>query len=515
MHSLTAPAMPRRPTFITDLAVPVFVTAFLAYSSDNTVSVAQFTAAWLLCWIPWQAYRNWLRGEREKIPLFALLGTMFWLAYAIPFFWAKHEVTGFFGRRALPETAITHSLYLAVFGVGCLWMGMVAATAIKWVPRTDADVSDHAHRWNYLRGIFIFGTVIKAFIPITVFGEGGRQLVSNLENTLPVVGFAILVRYYLRGKLHGFDKFLVVGYTLVAMIVGISSGWLGSFVGVGVVCVVVYIFERHKLPLTAALIVLPVILFFQPAKSAFRARYWERTDSEDSRAERVNFWVQKSWDLWSDALAEHDGAQTRELLDATISRLALLQQTANVIELTPRRIPFQNGGTYSYIAITFIPRALWPDKPSVNDANRWYQVTYGLTAPGQLSSVSIAVGTVAESYINFGWLGPILIVFPLGIFLGCFERIFLHADAGLLFSSLGAVLVPQLVSVESQMAEYVAGLAQQILVVLLVLLPTLESRARAKESRGLILGRSELRPGLLRNIRRDSPETSSSGHTIV
>ena len=37
---------------------------------------------------------------------------------------------------------------------------------------------------------------------------------------------------------------------------------------------IVYTYERRKLPLTAALIVVPVILFFQPGKPAFRERYW-------------------------------------------------------------------------------------------------------------------------------------------------------------------------------------------------------------------------------------------------
>jgi hypothetical protein len=72
-----------------------------------------------------------------------------------------------------------------------------------------------------------------------------------------------------------------------------------------------------------------------------------------------------------------------------------------------------------------------------------------------------------------------IIMFPLGVFLGCFQRVFLRADSGLFFSSLGAVLVPHLIGIESQMAEYVAGLAQQMFIVLLVLLPILKARARA------------------------------------
>jgi hypothetical protein len=181
-----------------------------------------------------------------------------------------------------------------------------------------------------------------------------------------------------------------------------------------------------------------------------------------------------------------DNEQIRRLSNTTLSRFDLLRQTAHVIEFTPSRIPYQYGSLYSYIGVTLIPRFLWPDKPSVNDANRWYQVKYGLTDPQNLSTVSIAVGTVAESYINFGWFGPLLIIFPLGIFLGSFERIFLHADSGVLFSCLGAVLVPQLLAIEAQMAQYVAGLAQQIALVLLVLIPTLELRAQAGQLRRLV-----------------------------
>ena len=373
---------------------------------------------------------------------------------------------------------------------------MKAATRFHWVPKMAVDVSDSPNRWNYLRIIFIVAVLAKATVSIAVLGSGGRQIVSNFVNTVPVVGFAILFRYYLRGKLPQFDKVLILSYGLVVLIVGMSSGWLGSFVSLGVVCVVLYIYERRKFPVIAAFIVLPVILFFQPAKNTFRERYWIGS-STDSPTERASFWVENSWKLWSNALMEDDGEQARQLADATLKRLSLLQQTANVLEMTPSMVPYQYGGSYSYIVVTFIPRFLWSDKPSVNDANHWYQVTYGLSQPKQLSTVSIAVGTVAESYINFGWFGPLLIMFPLGVLLGSFERIFLHADSGLLFSSLGAVLIPQLLTVEAQMAEYVAGLAQQIFLVLLVLVPTLESLARKKEFRRPTTVPLSLNPGML------------------
>jgi hypothetical protein len=468
-----------------DLSLPVFLTVLLAHLSAYEVSLTQEVLAFLLCWMPWTSYRRWLQSKRDHIPLFALIATMFWLAYAVPLFWAQHSVSGIFGRRALSESLITQAMLLGVLGVACLWLGMRTAKISRWLPKVNRDVSSNPSKLTYLRIVFVLGTLIKIFVPIIALGAGGRQILGNFENTVPVVCFAIFFRHYLRGSLRAFDKILVAGYAVIAVIVGISSGWLGSAVSIGLVTIVIYVYERRRFPIVAALAVVPLLLFFQPAKEMFRDRYWTRA-STDSSTQRVSFWVENSWRLWNEAVMSDDNEQIRRLSNTTLSRFDLLRQTAHVIEFTPSRVPYQYGSLYSYIGVTLIPRFLWPDKPSVNDANRWYQVKYGLTDPQNLSTVSIAVGTVAESYINFGWFGPLLIIFPLGIFLGSFERIFLHADSGVLFSCLGAVLVPQLLAIEAQMAQYVAGLAQQIALALLVLIPTLELRAQAGQLRRLV-----------------------------
>jgi len=475
----------RKAPMIPDFSVPLLVTGLLWYSSPYDLTLAEVTAAFLLSWLPWASYRNWDRGERKEIPFFALLAGVYWLFYAVPLFWGTHETISVAGRRALSEGAITAALYLAVAGVVALWAGIRLAARFRWLPAIGVDVSDAPGLRRYLQMILILATLIKVFVPITAGGQGGRQIIINFENMVPTVSFAVFLRYYLRRRASGFEKLLILGYVFIGLIVGMSSGWLGSFVGLGITCVVVYTYERREFPLRAALIVIPIILFFQPAKTAFRERYWSGEPTA-SYSERIVFWGETSWNMWDHAIADKTGEQSKLLADATLSRLSLLEQTANIIELTPSRVPYQYGHLYSYMAITFIPRFLWPEKPSANEANRWYQVSYGLTLPRELSHVSIAVGTLAESYISFGWLGPLLIMFPLGVFLGSVQRIVLHADSGLLLSSLGAVMVPQLLTVETQLVEYVAGLAQQTFVVLLVLMPTLKSR-KEKTAPGVAL----------------------------
>jgi len=64
----------------------------------------------------------------------------------------------------------------------------------------------------------------------------------------------------------------------------------------------------------------------------------------------------------------------------------------------------------------------------------------------------------------------------LGLLLGFFHKVFLRASSGLLLTSIGVALLPGLLSIESQMAVYIAGIAQQVLFAIIVLAPILELR---------------------------------------
>jgi len=359
-----------------------------------------------------------------------------------------------------------------VVGMVALWCGAGLARRIRWSPSTNIDIPKARSYRRYLGIVLIGAVLLKIAVPIGGLGSGFRQLLSNVETIVPSVAFANLLRYWLRREATKWDKLLAVLYLVASVVLGIASGWLGSIVSVGIVCSAMFLYERRKLPLVALAGVLPIILFLQPAKEGFRDRYW-RSDANATVGERLSFWVEDSWRLWSQALDEPGSDSTKELADKSLSRLSLLQQSANVIELTPEIVPYQHGKLYTYLGVTLIPRLLWPDKPSVNEANKWYQVSYRLTLPRNLQGVSIAVGTLTESYISFGWFGPLLVMVPMGMLLALFQRLFLGADAGFVLSSVGAVLLPQWLAVESQLAQYVSGLVQQIVVALLVLLPVL------------------------------------------
>jgi len=450
--------------------VPLLITAALWATSINEITPLQNIAAFVLCWIPWAAYKEWSRGTRQTIPLFFLVGAMFWLAYAVPLFWLRHDVHLATGGHQLSEEAITRALYLAVLGVATLGVGISIGGRLPFMESWRPDIHRSPGRWNYLRLSLLAATFLRIAVPIGTLGGGGRQFLAIIETVVPSVMFVVLFRYYLRRTAIPIDKILLAGYAGVALLAGISSGWLASFVGLAIMITGVYIYERRKLPLVAIMVAIPIVLFLQPGKERFRQEYW-RAGASDSYVERFNFWIDSSLSEWGRALSSSDQATSKNLADQTLGRLSLLQQTANVMEATPERVPYQYGRLYSYMLFTFVPRVFWPDKPSVNDANRWYQVAYRLTDPRNLQGVSIATGYLTESYINFGWFGPPLVLFCLGILLGLFDKIFLRPSSGLLLNSIGVVLLPQLLQVEAQLAQYTAGFGQQIAVALITMAP--------------------------------------------
>jgi hypothetical protein len=456
---------------------PTLVTFLFWLTSANPVTPLQLLMALALLTIPIASYRSWSQTPSEKLPLFAILSFMYWLYYAVGLFWVEHTVAlrNLPAARQLSVSSITASLFMALLGVSCLWLGMKSGVGARLTPKRVP--SARVMNSNYLRVVLVLGTVL-GFSQGAVYsaGEGGRQVITIFITTVPLLAFTMLLRGLFRGEATSVDKILLAGFLGLRFLSGMSSGWLGAFVGLIVIIGVLYLSERRKLPKIALFLVVAFTLFFQVGKEDFRRTYWKGGEQSD-RIERVTYWVNASLSQWNDALDHPDSETIREILNPSFSRVSLLTQTANVVEQTPSEVPYQYGKLYSYIGVTFIPRFIWPDKPSVNEANQFYQVAYGLSGEDELDNVSIAVGVLTEAFINFGWFGVVGIMFLGGIFFDVYKRTFFSLETSAFMNALGIVLIPQFLAVESQLAQYLGGVFQQIVFTLIVMIPILRLRS--------------------------------------
>jgi hypothetical protein len=470
--------------FVAAVAIPLIVTSLLFLLRLNEVTPVQLLLGFALLIVPWHDYRKWRRASRPALPVFALLAFMYWLYYAVPLFLEDHvfatinEPVG----HELSSDTLTLALLMALIGVCALWVGMRSGIAKLIVPAGKLSMELTKSKLNYVRAVLILGSLLSlSDTPAQLAGEGGKQLVGIMVSVIPILAFAILFRNFIRGYSSRADKILVFGFLFLRLVGGLSTGWLGVSAAILVICGSIYLMEMRRIPRWALVFVVLFTLFFQVGKDDFRKEYWQSSGQgsqfdQGGKVERVTFWVQNSFDKWNEALSDSSGESFRRALNPSVSRISLLNQSANVIEQTPSVVPYQYGWLYSYMAITWIPRVVWPNKPSMSEANQYYQVAYGLTTEDDINKVAISVGLLTEGFINFGWAGVVGIMFLVGIFFDFYQRTFLAGTSGALMTAIGVILIPQFLSVESQMAQYLGGIVQQVVVTLIVMLPVITLR---------------------------------------
>jgi hypothetical protein len=397
---------------------------------------------------------------------------MYVAAYVLPLFLGTQLVKTSFGPRVLSPDAIANTMMLAIVGVVALGTGLALRIPDRFATAWRLEFSDKSLTWNYVRLVFVGTGLLALVIGIGTFGQGGRQAMVDLESVVVTTAFLALFRRLLRGQSERLDQMLLVGYMILFIVKGVASGWLGAAAWFLLVIGVCYFDVRRRVPKAFIVGLIIVILFLQPGKDELRTRYWHGIGNTVGTAgERATFWVEASFRAWSVAI---DRPEKRSVLfGQTISRASLFEPTAMVMQMTPSQVPYQNGRLYKYLLITWIPRAIWPEKPAFSGANQFYQVAYGITDRRDLGKVSMAVGCLAESYINFGWFGPPFVMFIIGLILNLIRRYFLDAEQGEFLRSMGLAMLPGLMAVESQAVQYLSGILQAVFLTIVVFMPAL------------------------------------------
>jgi len=260
------------------LLPPIFVSILFYYLTKHDVSILQLVLSVVLLIVPWSYYLKWKQQREPGLPIFAIISFMYWIYYALSLFWGARTVSGDdnLGEMNVPNEMITAALELAVLGVVAMWLGMRVRLSRRLIPRRVPLLrTDRAHM-RYVRGVLVITGLLGlseqfAFIA----GEGARQMLSIVVTLLPIVAFCILFRGYLRGESSLVDKLLIAGFLMIRFIIGIASGWLGSFASIVVICGAVYLLEKRKVPRVAVLLVVIFTLFFQVGKKEFRNTYWQ------------------------------------------------------------------------------------------------------------------------------------------------------------------------------------------------------------------------------------------------
>lgn len=139
-------------------------------------------------------------------------------------------------------------------------------------------------------------------------------------------------------------------------------------------------------------------------------------------------------------IASYDLGEYLEVgLQASGSRINALGVATVIIRDTPSRVPYQGGWSIGYIFLAYIPRILWPGKPTIS-IGQWVTDTYG---PGPHIRSNTGASWIGELYFNFGYPGVLIGMLILGLWFRVLQEHFFRPDATIPALLLACTVVDQ------------------------------------------------------------------------
>lgn len=253
-------------------------------------------------------------------------------------------------------------------GVQLFWFGVFSELIVHSVPPALIFVLTITGYLVYIGGLYIW------------FGEHKqRQIYMVLVIGLPVIDAA-------------------------------RNGMFGELIFWGVFMALLILFKykvKMHWKITTAVLGLFIMLMIQSLKYEFRMNTW---------AESANFSTTERMAMMNEMVGER--IENPILLFGQATLTGALERTNQgyltgmAVRYTPEYEPYAQGETiFMSIAASFVPRMLWPDKPTVG--GRANMVRFTGFDPGPTTSMDI--GQLGDSYVNFGPWGGAVCMFMYGL----------------------------------------------------------------------------------------------------
>jgi hypothetical protein len=142
--------------------------------------------------------------------------------------------------------------------------------------------------------------------------------------------------------------------------------------------------------------------------------------------------------------------------NSTFERSADMDLFADVVRRTPAEVPFWKGYTYASLVGSFIPRVLWPDKPT-KEVGQAFGHRYSYLYYTNVST-SINLPFIVEFYANFGAIGVIIGMAIVGLIYRILDELVNDPEQDLLASLIGVIILVPLLMLESDFSLTFGGL---------------------------------------------------------
>jgi hypothetical protein len=271
-----------------------------------------------------------------------------------------------------------------------------------------------------------FSSVNQLFIPIGYFS------------------FASFYYYLIKEKPKITIKLLIILCMFIIFFGSIiSSNSLMYSLNCLIIIMIIYYMFKKKIPWLFLSFFL-VIIIFSPLKNILRYKNLDH--------DKVNIATQEINNIYNS-----NSGSARILNSYFIYHFVLLK--------VPEKYPYFEQSTYSNLITSFIPRALWNNKPK-SEVGREFNVKYGFHPEGNLTSINLP--WVAELYLNFSFFGLFFGMFLIGAFIALLNKLVSVPKNNYVQYISGLAVVTPLILPESNFALMVGGIIPQYIFLMIV-----------------------------------------------
>jgi oligosaccharide repeat unit polymerase len=436
---------------IATTAVVVGVCASLAAGLTPSISAA---SVWFTLCIAWILY-SWARLARSIVTpywIFVVVAAMFNGGYAFLQVFglnANGVLDSRFSVATTSSTIIYSTLSMMLLHGGALWRRMREREGAPEAPSEDLE---KAAVWlglllvlmsavpMYLQLREDFGDVLS----VGYMGLYQREIKTSLEAWQTLLAQFMLPGAFLLAaaskRYRGIQRLSLI----LAFIYALSYLFMG-YRGAAGAAIAAYGWIWHtrirKLPLYPSLAagVLVVFVVFP------MIRLHRLTMGED----------RLSWSSFVSTLDNYDNPAS-----ASLSEMGGTMATvAYTMDLVPNDRDFEYGKTYAFAALTVLPNIFGTARhPSVErgTASDWLvrTVSYDTASSGG----GLGYSFIAESYLNFGWMGPPLVMVLLGFGMAAMESFAARSASPAASSLMGVVFYFGLIYARAESTDIVRSI---------------------------------------------------------
>lgn len=381
------------------------VSFYLWQNHSELVSSEKVTLSLGILWVSFlPSIQYLLDRNRPPMPFFPLVGIFYVNSFALPMFSSEKLGIG----RWSQEYVTTESLELTLLGVLGMTIAFYASKFLVWKSVSPAK----------LPTLHSLTQLIKP-LTVLVFLHGVFSYVIKLPSieqiTDPIgnVAYGMFYIIWSRGQLSSPAIKLFVGISfLFRLLVAFSSGSLANVGSILIFICIVIFYEKKRLPIFLISFLLTFFLVFNVVKGEYRKLIWyDGAYSQAGVIEKVQLFIDIAIKHYSNPETQSGKqGETQSSSASALSRTAHIILFSNVIKDTPRLVPYWNGESYSALFTKFIPRILWPDKPTDTVGNTFGR-RYKYIGIKDYST-TFNLPWIVEMYANFGNSG-VLIGMPL------------------------------------------------------------------------------------------------------